>query len=201
MTGARRAPRLRHPLPLIGETAQARAKAVLGMAWLIGLLNLTDAKAPDCMARILIADDDELIAELASEVLIDAGHACGWVTSAEEAWACVQRKRPDVLLLDHTMPGESGLTLLRGLRQSAQFYDLPVIMFTAMNGAEDEAQAIYAGAQDFIRKPFDPAVLAQRIGWIIRLRGDRPRHVDLRTALAIDDACPAPPVAMARRMI
>ncbi|PKP62559.1 MAG: response regulator, partial [Alphaproteobacteria bacterium HGW-Alphaproteobacteria-9] len=65
------------------------------------------------MARILIADDDELIAELASEVLIDAGHACGWVTSAEAAWDCVHRKRPDVLLLDQAMPGESGLSLLR----------------------------------------------------------------------------------------
>jgi two-component system, OmpR family, phosphate regulon response regulator PhoB len=171
------------------------------MDWLISLLNLIDAKALYRMARILIADDDELIAELASEVLIDAGHACGWVTSAEDAWACIQRKRPDVLLLDHSMPGESGLSLLRRVRQSAQFYDLPVIMFTAMNGAEDEAQAIYAGAQDFIRKPFDPALMMRRVEQIIRLRGDRPRHVDLRTALAIDEELTPPPLAMARRML
>jgi DNA-binding response OmpR family regulator len=153
------------------------------------------------MARILIADDDELIAELASEVLIDAGHACGWVTSAEEAWACVRRKRPDVLLLDQSMPGESGIALLRRLRQSSQFYDLPVIMFTAMNGAADEAQAIYAGAQDYIRKPFDPALLMRRVARMIKLRGDRPRHVDLRTALAIDGALDVQPMAMARRVL
>ena len=89
------------------------------------------------MARILIADDDELVAELASEVLIDAGHACGWVTSAEEAFTCIKRKRPEILLLDHAMPGETGLTLLRRLRRSERFYDLPVIMFTAMNGGSD----------------------------------------------------------------
>lgn len=153
------------------------------------------------MARILIADDDELIAELASEVLIDAGHACGWVTSAEETWACLRRKRPDVLLLDQTMPGESGLALLRRVRQSPQFYDLPVIMFTAMNGAADEAQAIYAGAQDFIRKPFDPGLLVRRVGRMIRLRGDRPRHVDLKTALGLDGERMAAPIAMARRVI
>lgn len=153
------------------------------------------------MARILIADDDELIAELASEVLIDAGHACGWVTSAEEAWACLRRKRPDVLLLDQTMPGESGLALLRRVRQSPQFYDLPVIMFTAMNGAADEAQAIYAGAQDFIRKPFDPGLLVRRVGRMIRLRRDRPRHVDLKTALGLDGERMAAPMAMARRVI
>ena len=45
------------------------------------------------MAHILIADDDELIAELASQVLIDAGHACGWVTSGEDCWALLRRRR------------------------------------------------------------------------------------------------------------
>ncbi len=153
------------------------------------------------MARILIADDDELVAELASEVLIDAGHACGWVTSAEAAWTCVRRKRPDILLLDQTMPGESGLTLLRRLRQSAQLYDLPVMMFTAMNGDADEAQAIYAGAQDFIRKPFDPALLVRRVERMIKLRGDRPRHVDLRTALHIEGEAAAPRMELARRFL
>lgn len=131
------------------------------------------------MALILIADDDELIAELASEVLIDAGHACGWVTSADAAWDCVRRKRPDVLLLDQAMPGESGLTLLRRLRISPLLYDLPVIMFTGMSGAEDEAQAIYAGAQDFLTKPFDPSDLVAKVARILKRRGDRPRHVDL----------------------
>ncbi len=135
------------------------------------------------MARILIADDDELIAEFASEVLIDAGHACGWVTSAEAAWECVHRKRPDVLLLDQSLPGESGLSLLRRLRISSLLYDLPVMMFTSMSGDEDEAQAIYAGAQDFLSKPFDPAVLVTRINRLIKRRGDRPRHVDLVTAV------------------
>lgn len=135
------------------------------------------------MARILIADDDKLIAEVASELLMDAGHACGWVTSAAAAWACVQRKRPDVLLLDQAMPGESGMTLLRRLRRSPEFYDLPVMMFTAMRGDEDENQAIYAGAQDFLSKPFTPRDLVRRVNRQLRLRGERPRHIDLRSAV------------------
>ena len=135
------------------------------------------------MTRILIADDDELIAELASEVLIDAGHACGWVTSAAAAWACVQRKRPDILLLDQSMPGESGRTLVRRLRRSPMLYDLPVIMFTAMNGEQDECQAIYAGAQDFLSKPFDPVDLVARVTRLINLRAGRPQHVDLKSAV------------------
>jgi DNA-binding response OmpR family regulator len=153
------------------------------------------------MARILIADDDELIAELASEVLIDAGYACGWVTCAEAAWTCARRKRPDILLLDQEMPGESGMTLLRRLRRSPVLYDLPVIMFTAISGEQDEMQAIYAGAQDFLRKPFDPADLVRRVTRLIKLRGDRPRHVDLTSAVLGRDAAPQVAAAMPRRMI
>lgn len=153
------------------------------------------------MARILIADDDELIAELASEVLIDAGYACGWVTTASAAWTCVQKKRPDLLLLDQSMPGESGMTLLRRLRRSSTLYDLPVIMFTAMNGEQDELQAIYAGAQDFVSKPFEPADLVARVRRIFKLRGDRPRHVDLRHAVLSDSMREALPETGYRRMI
>lgn len=57
------------------------------------------------MARILIADDDEITASLVSGVLMDAGYACGWVTSAEECSTVMRFKRPDLLLLDQTFPG------------------------------------------------------------------------------------------------
>ncbi len=150
------------------------------------------------MARILIADDDELIAELASEALIDAGHACGWVTSAAAAWRCAQKKRPDVLLLDQGMPGESGLTLLRRLRRSAELYDLPVIMFTAMSGDEDVTQAIYAGAQDFLSKPFEAPDLVRRVNRQLALRGNRPRHVDLRQAVYADPMSADSPAGLRR---
>lgn len=135
------------------------------------------------MAFILIADDDELIAELASQVLIDAGHACGWVTSGEDCWNLLQRRRPNVLLLDQDMPGISGISLLRKIRQSPDFYDLPVIMFTAMSGAQDEAQATFAGAQAYIRKPFDPKGLTSRVQRVLSMREDQPRHTALQTYL------------------
>lgn len=153
------------------------------------------------MARILIADDGELIAELASEVLIDAGHACGWVTSAAAAWQCVQRKRPDILLLDQSMPGESGMTLLRRLRRSPQLYDLPVIMFTAMSGEQDACQAIYAGAQDFLTKPFEPYDLTARVVRLLKLRGSRPRHVDLTSAVIGQPMRAQIPAGVARRIV
>ncbi|MEL7444817.1 MAG: response regulator [Pseudomonadota bacterium] len=138
------------------------------------------------MAHILIADDDEIIAELASDALIDAGHACGWVCDGTAAWQFLQNRRPDVMLLDQSMPGMSGSTLLRKMRMSPSLYDLPVIMFTVMTGARDEEQAVFAGAQDFVRKPFDRKALVYKVNRLIQLRGDRPRHLDLRTWLQLD---------------
>ena len=136
------------------------------------------------MAHILIADDDELIAEMASDILIDAGHACGWVTNGEDALTLMEKRRPDILLLDQDMPGISGVSLLRRLRGSEKFYDLPVIMFTAMSGEADEDRAMYAGAQDYIRKPFSPLILTGRIERALIKRGGP--HLDLKTRVARD---------------
>lgn len=136
------------------------------------------------MAFILIADDDELVAEMASELLIDAGYACGWVTSGEEAWELMRRRRPDLMLLDQDMPGISGINLLRKLRGSADYYDLPVIMFTAMSGSEDENRAIYAGAQDYIRKPYTPRRLVDSVERT--LAGRERRHLELKERIARD---------------
>jgi two-component system, OmpR family, phosphate regulon response regulator PhoB len=111
--------------------------------------------------RILIAGDDRVLASLASEILIDASFACGWVPSAEDCLKGMRFKRPHLLLIENTLPGMWGITPLRKLRGSRHFYDLPVIIFTAMQGEEDEAQAIYGGAQDFGRKPFEPLAGAQ----------------------------------------
>ena len=131
------------------------------------------------MAHILIVDDDELIAELASEILIGAGHACGWVTSGEAALNVVKRRLPDLLLLDNDMPGMSGPQVLRKLRSSSYAYDLPVVMFTAVSGTQDEDAARYNGAQDYIRKPFEYRTLIQKVDSVLRARANRPRHRSL----------------------
>lgn len=186
----------------LGNIAEAYAKSTEAIAWLTGHKPTFSPEAKHrAMARILIADDDELIAEIASEVLFNAGHACGWVTSAEAAWELASHKRPDILLLDQIMPGMSGVTLLRRLRGSEKFYDLPVVMFTAMSGNEDEAQAFYAGAQGYIRKPFAPKVLVETVTELLNKRGDRPRHVDLKQAMAIESGLISEPGEPLRRLL
>lgn len=139
------------------------------------------------MAHILIVDDDEIIAELASEILIGEGHACGWVTSGEEMLALLHVRRPDLVLLDNDMPGMTGPQVLRQLRSSPRDYDLPVIMFTAITGAQDEETALYNGAQDYIRKPFDPRALLHKVNLLLRSRAERPRHRDLNEVLRMGE--------------
>ena len=137
------------------------------------------------MAYILIADADELVAEIASCTLIEKGHTCGWVTDASQAWDLLHTgRRPDLFLLDQDMPGMSGLTLLKKLRGSPIHYDLPVIMFTAMTGIADEAEAVFAGAQGFVRKPFSPEVLIGRVDQTLAKAEGKSPNSDLRTALA-----------------
>lgn len=131
------------------------------------------------MAHILVVDDDDIVAELACEILLGAGHACGFVSDAEEALKLLQWRRPDLLLLDENLPGERGSGFLRRLRCSPRFYDLPVIMFTSIDGIEDERRALYDGAQDYIRKPVHPAFLIWRVNATLRARAQRPKHRQL----------------------
>ncbi len=138
------------------------------------------------MAQILIVDDDELVADLASDMLIHAGHACGWVESGEQALALLKWRRPDLILLDQDMPGMRGQDLLSHLRGSEEFYDLPVIMLTAITGTADENRALYHGAQAYIRKPFDQKILRREVNAVLDARANREGHTDLRSWLAIN---------------
>ena len=131
------------------------------------------------MAHILIVDDDEIVAELATEVLLDAGYACGWVTDAEQADQLLAWRRPDLILLDQNMPGQNGSSLLRKWRSSPMFYDLPVLMFTAVSGAEDESRAYHNGAQGYLRKPVDPKFLLLKVRQTLAARSHLPRHREL----------------------
>lgn len=115
------------------------------------------------MAHILMVEDDDIVAEQAAQVLIDAGHACGWVSTAEMAWKVLARRRPDLILLDQTLPGQNGTEFLRKLRKTEQYADLPVIMITSIMGFKEEQFAYFNGAQDYIRKPFGQKGLVHRV--------------------------------------
>lgn len=115
------------------------------------------------MARIIIADDDEIVGEIACQALFDAGHAAGAVTDGREALRIVRTRKPDLLVLDCNMPGMNGLLVLDELRRSPEFCELPVLILTGRTSEKDVNLAHYYGASDYMKKPFDPAELTFRV--------------------------------------
>jgi DNA-binding response OmpR family regulator len=108
------------------------------------------------MARIIIADDDEIVGEIACDALLAHGHGAGVVQDGAEALRVVRARRPDLLVLDCSMPGMSGVLVLREVRGDASVCDLPIMMLTARRSREDVSLAMYAGADAYVKKPFDP---------------------------------------------
>lgn len=123
------------------------------------------------MAHILIADTDQTSARMASETLISAGHACGWVSDSQQALDLLKWRTPDVMLLDEHLPLVSGYTLLQKLRRSPWMRDLPIIMLSAGEHSKDKLNTCFAGAQDAIRKPLNGTILIWRINQMLKSRG------------------------------
>ncbi|WP_404337180.1 response regulator [Sphingomonas sp. MMS12-HWE2-04] len=115
------------------------------------------------MARIIIADDDEIVGEIARDALIAAGHGAGLVTDGAAALAVIKARRPDLVILDCNMPELSGVLLVQELRKNPAFAQLPVMMLTGRRGERDEELARFAGANDYMKKPFDPDELVFRV--------------------------------------
>ena len=105
------------------------------------------------MKRILIIEDDDTIREELKTLLCTNGYQP------------VNTQPCDLVLLDVNLPGENGFTLCRKLRQTS---DIPVIFLTARDTPEDELLAFGVGGDDFIRKPYNSAVLLARIGRVLK---------------------------------
>lgn len=120
------------------------------------------------MARIIFADDDPIVGAIVQKTLLDAGHAVGVVENGETALAAISRRRPDLLILDITMPGMTGSEVLDRVRRDPELWDLPVLMVTGRRSQSDEDIAIRAGATDYLRKPFDPDQLIVMVEALVR---------------------------------
>ncbi|MEG3166139.1 response regulator transcription factor [Sphingomonas sp. PB2P19] len=129
------------------------------------------------MSRILIADDDEVMGEIACNALLAHGHGAGLVQDGLEALRIVKARRPDLLVLDCNMPGLSGVMVLRELRNIPAFCDLPVMMLTGRRSAQDEELARFSGADDYMKKPFDPEEFVFRVEELLAKHKKNPASV------------------------
>lgn len=111
------------------------------------------------MALILIADDDPLVTDIVRHTLGARGHVVGTVDNGTDALRAAETKRPDLVILDCSMPGLGGVDVLRRIKVSAKCFATPVLMLTVRSSYQDEEIAFRAGADDYLCKPFDPAEL------------------------------------------
>ena len=120
--------------------------------------------------NILVVEDEPAIQELIAVNLEHAGHHVIRARDAEEALRVVRHALPDLLLIDWMLPGMSGVSLARHLRQSERTRQVPMIMLTARAEESDKIMGLEAGADDYVTKPFSPKELVARIKAVLRRR-------------------------------
>jgi two-component system, OmpR family, KDP operon response regulator KdpE len=116
-------------------------------------------------ANILVVDDEPQIRRVMRSTLSVHGYTITEAVNGEDAIESVRRKRPDLVLLDVNMPGMGGLEACREIRRSS---DAPIIMLTVRNAERDKVQALDAGADDYVVKPFGMEELLARIRAALR---------------------------------
>ena len=130
--------------------------------------------------NILIVDDEADIRELIRYNLEREGYKISECSSSEEADTWLQRKLPNLILLDLMLPGKDGFAFCRGLRSEERTADIPVIMLTAHDEDADIVAGLEVGADDYMTKPFSARILAARVKAVLRRRAVEPEDgVDL----------------------
>ncbi len=120
--------------------------------------------------HVLIVDDDEVMLALFRRVLLRKGYSVTTATCGEEALKVVDERRPDLLLLDISMPDMSGLELLEALRKHPDLFDVPAIFISALCSEEMISTGVSLGADDYLVKPVQPAELAAKVAMTFRRR-------------------------------
>ena len=116
--------------------------------------------------HILMADDDEVVRMVAREILEDAGYKVSEVENGRQALERLRTGAYSLLISDLDMPEVDGLTLLKRLRANASSAALPIIVLTGSESAEPAVME--AGADDYIRKPIEPARFIARVKAVLR---------------------------------
>lgn len=112
------------------------------------------------MAKILIAEDDEKIAQLEKDYLESNGYETEIIYDGDSVIPELKSEPYDLVLLDIMLPGTSGYDICRTIRDEI---DIPILMVTARAEAVDVIRGLGLGADDYITKPFDPSQLVARV--------------------------------------
>ena len=136
--------------------------------------------------RVLLVEDDRMIAEAVRTALGQDGHVTDWMADGAAALSALSNSRFDIVLLDLGLPRKDGLTVLKQLRERGDV--TPVIIITARDDVRSRVAGLDTGADDYLVKPFDLDELAARMRAAQRRsagRGDPDiEHGDIRVNCA-----------------
>ncbi|WP_337384111.1 response regulator transcription factor [Acidaminococcus timonensis] len=132
------------------------------------------------MSLVYCVEDDENIRELVRYALCSQKFQAEAFPDGPSFWKAMEGKKPDLVLLDIMLPGESGLDILKKLRSQPATAGLPIIMLTARTSEYDVVTGLDAGADDYISKPFGIMELLSRVKAVLRRGGlQKPQSQDL----------------------
>ncbi|MGA9069351.1 MAG: sigma-54 dependent transcriptional regulator [Terracidiphilus sp.] len=134
-----------------------------------------------CLARILVIDDESAIRESLEVLLTLEGYAVTMAVDGEHGLRTLDQDSFDLLLLDLALPGRSGLELLPIIKE--RHPDLPVIMITAYGTVDNVVDAVRAGAENFVQKPWDNEKLLADIRSAVARRKAEEENLQLKRAL------------------
>ena len=121
--------------------------------------------------RVLVVDDERQILRALKVILRDAGYEVIEATTFEEALDRAAVRPPDAAIIDLVLPDGSGIELSRRLREWSA---MPILVLSAVGEEDAKVQALEAGADDYVTKPFGPRELVARLGAALRRVGDAP---------------------------
>ncbi len=116
-------------------------------------------------AHVLVVEDDPSVAEVVGRYLAQEGFMVAEALDGPSALSRATAVRPDLVVLDLSLPGLDGLEVLRDLRATAQ---MPVVILTARGEESDRVQGLELGADDYVVKPFSPRELVARVRAVLR---------------------------------
>lgn len=121
------------------------------------------------MERILVVEDDNVISEMLRDALTKEGFACAQAFSGTECMLRISMEQYDLILLDLTLPGQSGDEVLRELRSRG--INIPVIVVSAHDDLNSKVDVLSIGADDYVTKPFEIKEVVARIRVQLRKAG------------------------------
>ena len=119
----------------------------------------------DARPRILLVEDDATIREMTQLALERDGFAVTTADDGASGLSCFRSEEPDVVLLDVMLPGTDGVSVCRSIRERSV---VPIVMLTARTDPVDVVLGLEAGADDYVTKPFEPAILSARLRAVLR---------------------------------